>query len=363
MIRKIRPLGMALLLCVPAVAQTQATQPPAAGGAPAPTARNQNQQAPAIQTQVTAVIVPVTVKDREGRLVGDLTKDDLRILCDGVQQKILLFTADPFPLSAVVVIDNDLAQKQAALVQKSLTTISAGFGPEDEVALVTYEEFPTTVADFSKNNDDLFTRLKRLEIGSHNSTVVADPTTAGPVINGKPAPSGLGLPIHGSGRYKTFNDLDDAIYSAGDMLKTRGRSRRKIVFLVSDGSDSRNNQHTFDETLRALLSADVSVYAISVGRSVPLPVGKSLLEHGVAEVDKFADRTGGDTFSANKQEDLERLYSDVTEEARNQYTITFQPSGTDRSHDYHEIEVRVLRPSLNVIARRGYYESANSVGH
>jgi VWFA-related protein len=87
------------------------------------------------------------------------------------------------------------------------------------------------------------------------------------------------------------------------------------------------------------------------------------VEHGVAEVDKFADRTGGDRFAANKQQDLERLYSDVTEEARNQYTITFQPNGTDRSHDYHTIEVRVLRPGLNLSARQGYYQSAIGVGH
>ena len=57
--------------------------------------------------------------------------------------------------------------------------------------------------------------------------------------------------------------------------------------------------------------------------SVPVPVGKSIVERGLAELQKYATDTGGDTFYAAKQTELERLYSDVTEEARNQYTLTF----------------------------------------
>jgi VWFA-related protein len=313
------------------------------------------------------VIVPVTVKDKEGRLIGDLTKDEFRVFSDNVEQQILLFTSDPFPLSAVVVIDNDLNDKQAAQVQKSLTTISAGFGPSDEVALITYSEFPTTVSDFSFDNDALFTKLKRLDLGSHPSGTNTGPVAAGPVINGKQQPTGqqtsigLGIPTPGNSRYQNNNDMDDAVYAAGDLLKTRGRDRRKIIFLISDGTDSRDNKHTFDETVRSLLYADVSVYSVAVSR--PLPVGKSLLQHGASEISKFADRTGGDTFLATKQEDLSRLYSDVTEQARNEYTLTFAPQGADRSLDYHPIEVRVRRPGLTVLARQGYYQSAINVGH
>ena len=62
-------------------------------------------------------------------------------------------------------------------MQKSLATISAGFGPNDEAALVTYSEYPTVVQEFSTNNDDLFTHLKRLEIGSHSSSVATGPTS------------------------------------------------------------------------------------------------------------------------------------------------------------------------------------------
>ncbi|MGC2422585.1 MAG: VWA domain-containing protein [Candidatus Acidiferrales bacterium] len=368
---------MALLLDLPAFmglpaaaglrARAQSQAPPSPPSAPAtqPPAPQQTIPPADIRSRMVVesrlVLVPVTVKDKDGHLVGGLQKEDFRVFADGIEQKILLFTSDPFPLSAVVVIDNDLSDKAAGQVQKSLVSISAGFGPDDEVAVMTYSEFPHTVSDFSTDNDLLFTQLKRLELGSHTTAIVADPTTAGPMINGRSQPNGLGIPLHGSGRPQVDTALSDAVYAAGDLLKGRGRGRRKIVFLLSDGSDSGRDQHTFDETLHSLLAADVSVYSISVSHQ--LPIGKGLLERGALEADKYALETGGDTFYAAKPYDLERLYSDVTEQARNEYTLTFSPNAADRSHDFHPIEVRVRRPDLDVRARNGYYQSAFSAGH
>jgi VWFA-related protein len=366
MMRKI-PLLCTMVLILMAAARAQSQTPasqPSGAGASRPSGTAQQQKPPGIVTVTRFVIVPVTVKDSHGQLVGDLQKDDFRLFSDSVEQKIRQFSSEPVPLSAVVLIDNDLGQQAAAQVQKSLTAISAGFGPSDETALVTYDQFPETVSDFSNNNDLLFTTLKRLEIGSHNGQIIADPTTGGgaqPVGPGTPVPAGP-MPQHGSGRYKITTALDDAVYAAGDMLKDRGRERRKIVFLVSDGSNnSKINTHSFDQTLHLLLSADVSVYSIFVSHSVP--IGKSLLERGVSQLDKYAVSTGGDTFTATKQEELERLYSDVTEQARNQYTLTFQPEDVGSGQDFHPIEVRVKRPDLTVDARAGYYMSAVGVGH
>lgn len=307
------------------------------------------------------MIVPVTVKNRDGQLVGDLQRDEFRVFSDGVEQQIVLFDSQAYPLSAVVLIDNDLAEKEAEQVKKSLNAIAAGFGPGDEVALVTYAEFPETVEDFSFSNDKLFTALKRLDLSSHSTTIINDPTTAGPIINGQTQPDGTGttgqggVQVRGFGKEAIHNSLDDAIYAAGQMLKGRGRDRRKIIFLITDGSNTHNNQHSFDETLHSLLLGDISVFAISVTHQTP--IGRSIIQHGAAEIDKYAAATGGDTFYAAKQNDLERLYSEVTEQARNEYTITFAPREADRTKDYHTIEVRVRRPNLDVSARQGYFQS------
>jgi Ca-activated chloride channel family protein len=354
-------------VAVPLFAQSQNAPknvPPGTPAAsPAQAAPPSQQAAPKpvpIIVRTENVIVPVTVKDSRGQLVGDLQKEDFRILVDGVEQKILRFSSEPVPLSAVVLVDNDLEQKQAGDVQRSLLAIAAGFGPSDEVALVSYEAFPKTLLDFSFNNDDLFTQLKRLDLSSHPAATVSTPTTMAPSLNGQPLPTGAGLPQHGSGRYQKISSLNDALYNANDMLKTRSRERRKIIFLVSDMTNS-SNVHTLEETLHALEINDVSVYSISVVHS--LPIGKSVVQRGAEQVERYATDTGGDTYYASKQEDLERLYSNVTEQARNQYTLTFSPQDVDRTRDFHSIDVRVRRAGLDIVTRQGYFQSAYTIGH
>ncbi|HXZ11416.1 MAG TPA: VWA domain-containing protein [Candidatus Sulfotelmatobacter sp.] len=302
-----------------------------------------------IRTTTNVVLVPVTVKDRQGRLVGDLQRNEFRVFDDGIEQEINPFFSDPWPLSVVVLIDNDLSQKQAQQVQRSLTAIAAGLGPSDEAALVTYDQFPNTVVDFTFDNDRIFTSLKRLELSSHMPGSIAGPMAAGPAINGRQQDTGLPTPVTRS--EPMDKDLDDALFGAGEMLKGRSRDRRKIIFLISDGNNSRHNQHSFKQTLQLLLSADVSVYSISVGHA--------FLQHETTRLEKYAGGTGGDTFYAGKALDLERLYSSVTEQARNQYTLAFTPKGADPKKDYHTIEVRVRRADLEVLAREGYYNSAS----
>ncbi len=359
MMRKISLLVTVLLVSASGALGQNPQQPPS--GATPRQMPPQNQNPAPIIVRTSRVIVPVTVKDSHGQLVGDLTKDQFRIFADGVEQQISQFSSDPVPLSAVVLLDNDLSDRVTDQVQKSLTAISAGFGPNDEVAVVTFDQFPETVSDFSFNNDLLYTKLKRLQLGSHDNRVIADPTTAGPLINGQPAPNSTGIPLHGSGRYKKQNALDDAVFAAEEMLKDRGRDRRKIIFIVTDGNDAGRNDHTFQQTLHSMLESDVVLYAISVNRSTP--VGKSLLQRGISNLDKYADQTGGDTFFASKQNSLDRLYSDVTEQARNEYTLTFSPQDVHAGADYHDIEVRVERPGVNITTRHGYYESAIAAGH
>jgi len=334
--------------------QTPQPQTGQSQSAPLPAGRPQNSKQSgearqAIKIRTNLVIIPVTVKNRDSQLIGDLQRDEFRVFCDNVEQQIVFFTSDPYPLSAVVLIDDDLSIKSADQVQKSLSAISGGFGPNDEVAVVTYDQFPNTVSEFSFNNDLLFTQLKRLDLHSHYpGAPVGGPLTSGATANGRSLETGAPTTL-GVQQQKQDKDLDDAVYAAGEMLKSRGRDRRKIVFLISDGNNSRTNEHTLDQTLQLLLKSDISVYSISVGHA--------FMQKESTRLERYATSTGGDTFYAGKDRGLENLYASVTEQARNQYTITFQPQDTDRSKDYHSIEVRVRRPDLDVTARQGYYQS------
>jgi VWFA-related protein len=321
--------------------------------APAPQAAPPPQQTrPRVLTgPVSAlVLVPVTVKNSSGQIVGDLRRDEFRVFEDGREQQLNFFSTDPYPLSVVVVLDNDMSMKMRDQVQKSLESIAGGLGPQDEAALMLFDEFPEPVQDFTKDNDVFFTKLRRLRLGESFPGDAVGPMTAGPEINNQSQlPQ---VPVYGMKQEKVVKDLDDAVHAAGELLRTRDpkRERRKMIFLVADGQNSHHNKWTFNQTLQLLLSSDVSVYTITVGSAL-------LPKHEPGRMTHYASDTGGDSYFAAKQGDLERLYSTITEEARNQYTLAYVPQN-NTGGEFHAIEVRVERTGLHVNARQGYYKAA-----
>lgn len=320
-------------------AQTQSNVPP-------PQASNVP-SARVLRSRTELVPVPVTVKNSRGELVPDLTKDDFRVFEDGKEQNIALFSTDAFPLSLVVVLDNDLTVKTRDQVQKSLDSIAGGLGPADEAAVILYDQFPQPAIDFTADNDTMLTKLHRLRLGESFPGDFGGPMDAGATVNNQQI--GPGVKVYGKGQEKVTKDLDDAMHAAGELLRARGRDRRKVICLISDGQNSHHNRWSYAQVLQLLLTSDISVYTVTVGTV--------LLKHEPGRMTHYANDTGGDSFFASKQADLERLYSAIGEQARNQYTLAYAPQNPGIG-DYHTIEVRVERPGLQVSSRQGYYASA-----
>jgi VWFA-related protein len=319
---------------------------------------NQSQDPRArIVGRVSLVIVPVTVKNGAGELVTDLQQNDFRVLEDGVEQPLEVFSVEAFPLSAAILIDDDLKRGTAEKVQKTLETLAGAFSTSDEVSLWRFDEVPEQISeDFIGDNDKLLTQLKRIDLSSSFPGVGSYTMTDGPRVNTAAPPGPLKIPTEANGHPNTKH-IDDAIFAAGQQLKDRPRDRRKIIFLISDGQNAKNNTHKYDETLKLLLSADISVYAVGVGEA-NLNRGITFLGNNVLA--KYAHSTGGDIFYGGvSRENLEELYARVSEQARNQYTLGYSGAHADRSKAYHTIEVRVKRPGLTLLTRDGYYLNAN----
>ena len=62
-----------------------------------------------IRAQVDLVVVPVTVRNSDGKLVTGLTRDDFSIFEDDKAQTIASFDIDPWPMSAAIVIDDGMS--------------------------------------------------------------------------------------------------------------------------------------------------------------------------------------------------------------------------------------------------------------
>ncbi len=298
-----------------------------------------------IRVRTELVVVPVTVKDSSGNAVLDLARTDFRILEDGVEQEIEVFSSDPFPLSAVLLIDNSLEQKAAEQVQKTMTAVAGGLSAADEAAIMLFDEQTAAPSEWFNDTDKLYDQLKRTELDGQFSVRAGGPMTSGPRINAQPQAGGVPPSPARSGR--SSKRLDDAVFAAAMHLRQAPRDHRKIVFLISDGANSKGNKVTFDDAVRALLSADISVYAIGVG--------DAHLSRGINALARYAHSTGGDVFYAGRRGSLEGLYARVTEQARNQYTLAYAPNRGGPSRDFHDIEVRVRRRSVTVLARQGYY--------
>ena len=308
-----------------------------------------------IRIPVNQVIVPVTVKDGSGRLVADLGKEEFRIFEDKVEQRIAYFSNEAFPLSMVILIDNDLKRKDAEQVAASLKAIVAGLSAADEAYIARFDQFFHEGKGFVKDQDKLLTEIKRTELDTEPSAAPPSPAfTETPVINGHSAigDSPNVAPTTNVINAQTTKALDDAVYSAAQILKDRGRERRKIIFLISDGANGiRTNTHDYKSTVKELLRYGISVYSVAVS--------SAYFERRFSRLVDYAHDSGGDVYFAAKRSTMEELYSRVTEEARNQYTLAYSPTGTNRALDYHTIEVRVKREGLTVDAREGYYAGAS----
>ena len=139
---------------------------------------------------VNLVMVPVTVKDSDGGLVGGLRSTDFSVLENGVKQKLTFFTSDPFALSAAVVIDTGLPDVGLKKVQDTLSALQGAFTQFDEVGVYTYSSTVSRVSDFNDVGKELTAVLN--EIKSYSGANNGPPVTSGPlgpqgpVINGRP---------------------------------------------------------------------------------------------------------------------------------------------------------------------------------
>ncbi len=301
-----------------------------------------------ITTTTLTVVVPVTVKDRKGNMVAGLRRDDFRVFEDKIEQKITSLNADAFPLSLVVLIDNDLKIKDEEAVDASLPAILAGLSLNDEAYICRYDQFFYPGKGFTKDQDNLLKQLKRAKLDSSPSVAPPGGPFNGPSINGAPAPgAGNQDPSLIAIKGQTTIALDDAVYEAAQLLKDKTRERRKVILLISDGQNgAKFNNHKYDEVRNELLRYNIIVYSVATG--------SGYFNRKLTRLVEYSGDTGGDVSYGAKAESFENFYAQIADQARNQYTLYYSPKGNP-GLGYHSIEVRVEREGLNVTARKGYY--------
>jgi VWFA-related protein len=322
----------------PAPAPTPSAAPP-----DTPLSEAQNK----ISVKSDLVVLPVTVKNQKGDLVPDLQQSEFRIFDNDVEQSIDVFTEEAFPLSLVVLIDDDLKPKDAAQMAPTLRAITAGISAADEVIVCRFDLDFHPGEQFTSDFDTIWADLVRIQARNERSKSKSQST----VNTASDRALGVGeapvkVPIKQGAR--PTKALDDAIYSAAELLHDRGLARRKMILIVSDGVNGPEfNRFTYHDSLRALLHDNISVYSLAVGNT--LNKGK------FQRLTSYSNDSGGDIYYASNSDRIEKLYAEITEEARHEYTIAYVPRAIHSVDPYHKVEVRVTRPAVTVKTRPGYY--------
>jgi VWFA-related protein len=323
------------------------------------------------RVQVNFVEVPFTVKDSKGQLVPGLTWRDVRVYENGYRQQMRLFTVDPFPLSVALVIDQSMPTDTMVKVNNALGALQGAFSPYDEVAVFTYNNGPKQETDFTAAQSARLGAVLERSKGKGRDALYYDPT--GPLgqttnINGRqfdpntsPVRNQNGINLNVP---KEVHTLNDAILAAAVSTTKAGQGRRRIVYVISDGKEY-GSTAKFKDVVKYLQTNKIAVYSTLVGDSaipgmgfldrihLPLTMRDNILP-------LYAAETGGQIDAEFRQKGIETSFQRITEEVRTQYTVGYYSHEPFIDGKYRSIEVKVLRPNLTVIAKKGYFPTAAS---
>jgi VWFA-related protein len=329
---------------------------------------------PTIHVQTNFVEVPFIVKDKKGRLVPGLTWRDVRIYENGLRQQMALFTVDPFPLSVAVVIDQSLTTDNMAKVNAALGALSGAFTPYDEVAVFTYNNGPRKRTDFTAGQSPRLSFVLDQAKTTGRDAIWSD--TGGPLSQNISINNGAQSYIdpntnssHGRSLSNQQNvprevhTLNDAILEAAIATSKAGKGRRRVVFVISDGKEY-GSKAKYKEVVKYLQTNKIAVYGTLVGDSslpvvgyldkihLPLTMRDNILP-------AYANDTGGQFDAQFRQKGIETSFAKIAEEVRTQYTVGYYTHQPFIDGKFRSLEVKVLKPDLQVVAKKGYYPTAS----
>ncbi|MGB6829048.1 MAG: VWA domain-containing protein [Terracidiphilus sp.] len=364
---------------VPALAQT-----PSSSGGP-----SNDQPAATLKVQANEVLLPVTVRDKHGNLVTNLTAADFALTEDNKPQVIKSFSIQsdlPFLCGLLVdtsrsvssAMDNERAAA-GKFVDLMLPADPKNAKEGDQAFLLHFDREVELLEDFTNSRDKLHRELTEM-----GPTAAEHNNPSGPETTGDDNGGGQ----RGGGASHGGTQLYDAVYLASDELM-KPKQGRKALVVFSDGVD-RGSKETLNEAIDAADHANVSVYTIffkgeqersnngfpggrrgGMGGGWPgggggypgggYPGGGGQRPSRQEQVDgkkimeDLATRTGARWFEAKKKENLDDIYNQIAQELRGQYLLSFTPDQMESDGAYHKISLKAKKDDYIVLTRDGFY--------
>jgi len=340
-----------------------------------------------IAVDVKVVTLPVTVRDKHGKIVRDLTKDDFILQEDGRPQTIKYFSQEAnLPLTLGLLVDTSWSQREVLDQERNASHSFLDqmlVQAKDKAFLIHFDREVELLQDLTSNREKLQSALDLLKTPEPDRDQTNRTT----------------LPGSGGGheRERAGTLLYDSVYLASNELMKK-QPGRKAVIILSDGVD-RGSKTSLESSIEAAQRADTVVYSIyfadhdrgdhrggggGMGRpgggwpgggggggwpgggggwpgggggrppggqrppEGPRVDGKKILE-------RISKETGGRFFEVSKKQAMDQIYTDIVEELRTQYSMGYTPDKDSSASGYHHLLLQVKNKELSVQTREGYY--------
>jgi len=350
-----------------------ATTVAATPNAPEPTTPPNDQQLESLTTFVTRVnyvILPFTVKDNKGNLIAGLKARDVQVFENGVYQPIRFFSEDPMPMSVALVIDQSMTRENMERVNDALGALQGAFANYDEIAVYSYNKAPKLVTDYTGAQSPRLTQaIERAKSSGRESYLagsLSGPMSCTTCINGQNFdPNTAANRGHTSMQInppKEVHPLNDAILEAAKTLTHKPVDRRRVIYVISNGSEYGSQAKTGD-VIKFLLRNNIEVDGTLVGDSAIWGLGFLDKMHLPLQMRDnvliaYQKATGGQIDSEFRLASIEKSFQRVANEARSRYTLGYYSPEDFIDGKERRVEVRVLHPNLTVISKDRYWPEA-----
>jgi len=287
-------------------------------------ARRQDPAQAPFRSSTSAVVVDVSVRDKNGRPIAGLAAADFVVMDNGVRQDVSEITFGTRPIDMTVALDVSASVTGEALndLRLACRQLAGDLKSGDRLKLLVFRSDVHRILDFTADENAVDASLRNL-----------------------PA----------SGRTALYDTISTALVTAADP------NRRQLVVVLSDGNDT--GSITTPAMLKAVAdrSRATLTLLISMRPGSPMSSARSLglsTALTASEVDpmliSLAAQTGGEVHGIDNSGGLSVAFRRTLNQFRMSYVLFYSPKGVDRS-GFHTINVSTARPDASVQARRGYF--------
>jgi Ca-activated chloride channel family protein len=284
-------------------------------------AQQQRQVTPTFKSSIELVSVAAVVRDRRGRVVRDLSREDFQVFDGGESRPIIEFAdaeADAISIALVVDVSGSMAAAaNLAAARRVVDHVLAWMKPgSDEIALFSFDRVLREEEPFTTDLGRMSATIGRLEAWGMTS-------------------------------------MWDALGGTAQRLRARPSKRRAII-LLTDGNDNASRLSS-EEVASGALAADMPVYVVAVvpwvdriareGRPNPVAVDGPL--------GNLTYWSGGSIFTVSNDSEASVAARTLLEDLRHQYVFAIEPAAA--ASGWRPLDIRLQRKGLTVRARAGYY--------